>query len=122
MTVCRGIRGATTADANTREAIFEATRELFNKLVEANHIQEDQVASVIFTVTQDLNAAFPATAVREMGWEDTALLCTQEMPVPGALQGCIRVLVLTNTDKEPRDLVNLYLHGAVNLKAEASQK
>ena len=122
MTVCRGIRGATTADANTREAIFEATRELFNKLVEANHIQEDQVASVIFTVTQDLNAAFPATAVREMGWEDTALLCTQEMPVPGALQGCIRVLVLMNTDKEPRDLVNLYLHGAVNLKAEASQK
>ena len=117
MTVCRGIRGATTAEENTREAIFSATRELFCKIVEANQIQEPQVAATFFTTTTDLNASFPATAIREMGWSHTALLCGHEMAVPDSLPRCIRILILVNTDKEPEELTNVYLKGAVNLRA-----
>ncbi len=118
MTMCRGVRGAITADENTKAAIYAATEELFDKMVEANNIQKGQVAAAIFTTTQDLNAAFPATAVRQKGWSNTALMCGHEMAVPNSLSRCIRVLILVNTDKEPRDLVNVYLRGAVNLRSE----
>ena len=121
MTVCRGIRGATTAEDNTKEAIFDATKEVFRKIVEANQIQERQIAAAFFTTTQDLNAAFPARAVREMGWNHTALLCSHEMAVPDGLPRCIRVLILVNTDKEPHELVNVYLGGAVNLRSESTE-
>ncbi len=120
MIVCRGIRGATTCEANTRESIFAATSELFQKMVSANRVVEDQVAAVFFTTTQDLDAAFPATAVREMGWEHTALMCGHDIAVPGSTGMCIRVLLLVNVDKA-LDLVNVYLKGAVHLKEEASQ-
>ena len=120
MTVCRGIRGATTSDENTKEAIFSASTELFRRIVDANQIQEGQVAAAFFTTTQDLNAAFPATAVREMGWSDTAFLCGHEMVVPDGLPHCIRVLVLVNTDKQPHELVNVYLREAVKLRQESS--
>ena len=118
MTACLGIRGATTAEENTKEAICDATRELFSRMVEENEIESPQVAAAFFTTTQDLNAAFPATAVREMGWEHTALLCSHEMAVPDSLSKCIRVLILVNTDKEPRQIVNVYLRGATNLRSE----
>lgn len=121
MTVCRGIRGATTADDNSKEAIFSATEELFAGIVKANQIQEDQVAAVFFTTTQDLNAAFPATAVRRTGWEHTALLCGHEMMVPDGLPRCIRILILVNTDKEPKELENVYLKEAVNLRTEEEE-
>lgn len=119
MTVCRGIRGATTAEDNTKEAIFAATQELFGRIVEVNEVQESQVGAAFFTTTQDLNAAFPATAVREIGWKNTALLCSHEMDVPDGLARCIRVLVLVNTDKEIHDLEDVYLKGAANLRAES---
>ena len=117
-TVCRGIRGAITAEANTQEAIFDASRELFSKIVEANQIQEPQIAAALFSTTQDLNAAFPATAVRKMGWNSTAFLCSHEMGVPEGLSRCIRVLILVNTDKEPHELVNVYLKEASKLRSE----
>ena len=120
MTACRGIRGATTVEENTKGAIFAATNELFCKIVEANQVQETQVAAVFFTTTQDLNAAFPATAVREMGWKHTALLCGHEMAVPDSLPKCIRILILVNTDKEPQELVNIYLRDAVSLRSEST--
>ncbi len=118
MTVCRGIRGATTAEDNTKEEIFAVTQELFSKLIEANQIVEAQVAATFLTTTQDLNAAFPATAVREMGWTRTALLCSHEMAVPDSLPRCIRVLILVNTERESHELVNLYLRDAVGLRPE----
>jgi len=111
MTVCRGIRGATIAESNTAQAIHAATGELLVKLVEANHIEERDVAMVYFTTTPDLNAAFPAAAARQMGWNDTALMGAAEIDVPGSLSGCIRVLILVNTDMEADQLVNLYLNG-----------
>ena len=121
MTVCRGIRGATSADDNTRVAIFAATQELFLKIIEANQVQEDSVAAAFCTTTQDLDAAFPATAIREMGWNHTALLCSHEMNVPDSLPMCIRILILVNTDKAPQDLTDVYLKKASNLRSEGTE-
>ena len=119
--MCRGIRGATTAQENSKEAIFAATKELFGKIVQVNEIEESQIAAAFFTTTQDLNASFPATAVREMGWSSTALLCSHEMAVPDGLAKCIRILLLVNTVKEPHELVNVYLREAVDLRPEATE-
>jgi chorismate mutase len=116
MTVVRGIRGATTAVENTREAILEATRELLVELVEANGIDADDVAATIFTTTQDLNADFPAVAARRLGWTDVPLMCGHEMAVPDAQKRCIRALVMVNTDKGPRELSHVYLRDAKNLR------
>ncbi len=118
MTVCRGIRGATVAAENSDAAIYAATRELLSQLIEANDIQEPDVAAAYFTMTPDLNACFPAAAARQLGWNSTALMGATEVDVPGSLQRCIRVLILLNTDKEPQDLVNLYLNGSAALRLQ----
>ena len=118
MSVCRGIRGATLAEENTASAIHTATRELLAKLIEANHIEEQSVAAAYFTMTPDLNAGFPAAAARQLGWNDTALMGAAEVDVPGSLQRCIRVLILFNTNKEPQELVNLYLNGTEVLRLQ----
>ena len=115
---CRGIRGATTAEENTAEAILAATRELLVLIVEANDLRVEDVASVIFTTTSDLTAAFPAKAAREMGWRDVALLDAQEIPVPGSLERCIRVLIHWNTDKRQDEVVHIYIKGANALRPD----
>lgn len=114
--VCRGIRGATTAEANTKEAILVATRELLRKLVAANDLKTDDIACAVFSTTRDLNAEFPAAAARQMGWEDIALLCGHEMDVPDAMKGVVRVMVLVNTEKTPKELVNIYLKDTYKLR------
>lgn len=118
MTQCRGLRGATVAEANTDAGIYEATREMLSILIESNQIEEKDVACAYFTVTPDLNAAFPAAAARQLGWNNTALMCATEIPVPGSLPSCVRVLILLNTDKEPQDLVNVYLKGTEALRLQ----
>ncbi len=118
MTVCRGIRGATVADDNTAAAIYAATREMLSQLIDANGIEEHDVAAAYFTMTPDLNACFPAAAARQLGWNNTALMGATEVDVPGSLARCIRVLILVNTDKQPRELVNLYLNGTAVLRRE----
>ena len=115
--VCRGMRGATRAEENTREAILSATRELLERLVEANDLRQEQVAAVFFTTTQDLNAEFPAAAARQMGWNDTALMCGHEMNVPDGLSRCVRVLLLVNTEKSADELVRVYLKGTDKLRS-----
>lgn len=117
--VCRGIRGATTAEDNTREAILAATREMFEALVADNAIEADSVAAVFLTTTPDLNAEFPAAAVRQMGWTQAPMLCGHEMAVPDGLPMCIRALVLVNTTKRLDEVVHVYLRGAVNLREQA---
>ncbi len=87
---CRGIRGATTVDANQPEAILEATTELLAEMMRANDLQVEDVASAFFTTTRDLNAEFPAVAANRMGFDDVALLCGHEMDVPGSLHSCLR--------------------------------
>ena len=117
--VCRGIRGATTAEDNTSEAIISATREMFESLVESNAIEPDDVAALFLTTTPDLNAEFPAVAVRQMGWTQAPMLCGHEMAVPGGLPMCIRVLVMVNTTKGLEEIVHVYLRGAVHLREQS---
>jgi chorismate mutase len=115
---CRGIRGATTVDANEVDAILSATRELLEAIVFANGLQASDVASAFFTTTPDLDAAFPAQAARELGWRETALMCSHEMNVPDALPKCIRVLIHWNTDKRQDEIVHVYLRTAATLRSD----
>jgi chorismate mutase len=117
---CRGIRGASTVDANTREAILQAATELLSQMVLGNGVQPDEVASVFFTTTRDLNADFPALAARQMGWNDVALMCAHEMDVPGSLPMCLRILLHVNTEKRPEEIVHVYLRGARVLRPDKS--
>lgn len=116
--ICRGIRGATGVDINDAVAIITATRELLERIVAANDLLVEDVISVIFTATPDLDAAYPARAAREMGWMNTPLLCMQEMVVAGSLPRCIRVLVLWNTDLSPGQVRHVYLDRARALRPD----
>lgn len=117
---CRGIRGATTADANTPDAILQATRELLVLLIEANDLDSEDVCSAIFTTSPDLNAEFPALAARQLGWHNVALMCGHEMAVPGALSSCIRILIHWNTPKTQAEIKHVYIRGARHLRPERS--
>ena len=113
---CRGIRGATTVESDSADAILAATRELLTRIVEANGLAVKDVASAFFTVTSDLTAAFPAQAARGLGWQHVALLDAQEIPVPDSLPRCIRVLIHWNTDKPQAEIRHVYLRGAASLR------
>lgn len=113
---CRGLRGATCARENTREAILEATRELLETLVAHNGFTREDVTSAFFTVTADLDAVHPALAARELGWTDVALLCAQEIPVPGSLPRCVRVLLHINTEHTQAEMRHVYLGAARALR------
>ncbi len=117
MTV-RGMRGATTATANTAEEIIEATQELIDALVRANQLSADDIASAFWTTTRDLTAEFPAFAARQVGWADVPQMCAHEMDVPGKLGMCIRVTLHINTEKAQRDIRHVYLRGATVLRPE----
>ena len=115
-TVCRGIRGATTVERNSREEILAATDELLKLLIEKNDLHPNDVVSIIFTLTEDLDAEFPAVAARNLGWVETALMCTREIPGPGSLQKCIRVLIHVNTTRSASEIQHVYIRKAVNLR------
>jgi len=116
---CRGIRGATTADANTREDIVVATKELLQEMISANGVQEEDVAFILFTTTQDLNAEFPAAAARELGLNTAPLLCGHEMNVLGSLPMCLRILILFNTEKSSDEIMHIYIRGATGLRSDS---
>jgi chorismate mutase len=118
---CRGVRGATTADENSREAILHATRQLLALMIRQNGIDAEDVASAIFTTTTDLDAEFPALAARQLGWIDVPLLCTNEIDVPGSLRQCIRILVHWNTERPQQEIKHIYLKGAVQLRPDLSK-
>ncbi len=115
----RGVRGAITVDANTEAAILDATQELLKQMVMANEVHPDEIAGALFTVTADLNATFPAEATRRLpGWTQVPLMCAQEVPVPGALPRCVRVLMLVNTTKTANEVQHVYLRGAERLRPD----
>lgn len=114
----RGLRGATTVDANTEEAILGATRELLTTMIEANGVRENEVASIFFSSTADLTAAFPARAARDLGWHKVALMGAQEMDVPQGPDRCIRILMHWNTVKGITNLRHVFLHGARALRPD----
>jgi chorismate mutase len=115
---CRGIRGATTAIANTAEDILEVTDELMRLVIKLNDLDPAHVASVIFTTTPDLTATFPALAARDIGWTEVPLLCAHEMAVPGSLQKCVRVMIHANTTRSAAEIRHVYLKGARELRPE----
>lgn len=115
----RGIRGATSAVADTREEILQATRELLGEMLRANGIVEfDDIASILFTTTTDLTATFPAEAARELGMNFVPLLCASEIDVPGRLPRCVRVLMQVNTEKPAREMSHIYLRDAKALRPD----
>lgn len=118
---CRGVRGATTVVENSRDAILLATRQMLALMIRRNEMESEDVASAIFTVTQDLNAEFPALAARQLGWLEVPLLCGYEISVPGSLPLCIRVLVHWNTTKSQADMHHVYIHDAVRLRPDLSK-
>jgi len=112
----RGIRGAITVEKNSQEEIVSATKLLLAEISKANLFEIEEIASVIFSTTKDLNAEFPAVAARELGWKETPLLCTNEIDVPGSLPRCIRVLLLVNCPVKQSEIKHIYLKEAVNLR------
>ncbi len=119
---CRGIRGAITVSANSKQSILAATKKLLLTMAEANKINTDDVGAILFTTTSDLDAEFPAAATRELGWPpNLALLCGHEMSVPDALPRCLRVLMLVNTEMGSDEITHVYLGDAKNLKDKPSR-
>ena len=118
---CRGVRGATTVESNSRDEILAAARQLLALMIRRNDIRKEDVASATFSSTHDLNREFPALAARQMGWLEVPLLCTNEIDVPGALQRCIRVLVHWNTEKPQDEIDHVYIKDAVRLRPDLSK-
>jgi len=118
----RAIRGATTVESDSPEQIRRATRELLETIVDRNGITSADVISAIFTVTHDLTSEFPAHAARELGWLDVPLLCTLEIPVPGSLTRCIRVLLHVESDVPRTGIRHVYLHDARTLRPDLVQE
>jgi chorismate mutase len=119
MASMRGIRGAITVEADEPELILSATRELLEELLRANGLTDyDEVISAIFTTTSDLKSTFPAEAARRMGMGQVPLLCAQEIPVPGSMARCIRVLIHAHTDRKPSELRHVYLRDAQKLRPD----
>ena len=112
------IRGATTVEQDDATAIRTATAELLRRIVARNALAPRDIISALFTLTPDLRSAFPAHAARELGWNDVALLCTMEIPVPGAIERCIRVLLHVETTTPRERLRHVYLRGARALRPE----
>jgi chorismate mutase len=117
----RGIRGATTANGNTRDDILDATCELLETLVKMNGVCVEDIASVIFTMTPDLDAAFPASAARALGWTHVPLLDVSAPRVSKDLGRCIRVLIHWNTDRAQKDISHAYLRDARNLRPDLAK-
>lgn len=117
--VSRAIRGAITVSENTAENISSATIELLRAIITNNDIIEDDIVSVIFTLTADLDAEFPAKSARiELGWRDVPMVCAAEIPVPGSIEKCIRVMITVNTTKPKHEIRHVYLGNAQRLRPD----
>jgi chorismate mutase len=114
----RGVRGATTVGENTKDEIILKTQEMLNRIIEINGIAIDDIASAVFSVTEDLDAEFPAVAARKLGWIYTPLFCTREIPVKGSLKNCIRALLHINTEMDQKDIIHVYLGEAKKLRPD----
>jgi len=118
--LCRGVRGATTVEQNSREEILTATRQLLALIIRRNGIESADVASATFTTTHDLDAEFPALAARQLGWLEVPLLCGNEMVAAEGLPRCIRILIHWNTDKSQGEIHHVYARDAVRLRPDLS--
>jgi chorismate mutase len=112
----RGLRGATTVDADTVGQVTDRSQELMRELMTRNDLDEDDIVSALFTTTADVTSIFPATAIREIGFGAVPLLCASEISVPGSMPRCIRVLLHVYTARSRDDMHHVYLHGAQGLR------
>ena len=112
----RGLRGATTVDADTAAQVTERSQELMREIMARNELVEDDIVSVLFTATPDVTSIFPATAIREIGFGAVPMLCAAEIAVPGAMPLCIRVLLHVHTTRSRDEMHHVYLHGAQVLR------
>ncbi|MER7206169.1 chorismate mutase [Streptosporangium sp. NPDC000239] len=117
----RAIRGAVQVDANDRDAILAGVTELVTEVMGRNRLTTDDVISVIFTATPDLNAEFPALAARKLGFHDVPLICASEIDVPGALPRVVRLMAHVETDRPRQEIHHVYLHGAAALRVDIAQ-
>ena len=120
MTV-RGVRGATMLKENNSEEMNEAVIELLQELFEKNGIQNNDLISIFFTSTKDLNCSFPAAAARKLGLGDVPLICSQEIDVPNAPAKVVRILMHVNTELERNQIKHVYLRGAEVLRQDLAQ-
>ena len=118
---CRAIRGAITIDENTNDAILSDTKTLLHEMLYSNHIQTEDIVSIFFSLTPDLNATFPARAARQMGYKNIPLFCMQEIDVPEGLGKCLRILVHINSDKPNAEIIHSYLKDAHILRPDYQQ-
>ena len=118
----RGIRGAIDVSSNEEGKILEAAAQLLNRILEVNSVSKEDITAVIFSMSKDLNAAFPAKAARQMGWNEVPLFCCTEIDVPDALPKCIRVLMLVNTSRKQGEIKHVYLGGAAALREDLQHK
>jgi chorismate mutase len=119
----RGIRGAAVAESDHPKEILATTQGLLQAILAANPtLQPEDIASALFTVTGDLTSAYPARAARQMGWTEVPLMCALEIPVPGSLPHCIRVLLHWNTDLPQNQIQHVYLGAAASLRPDLIQK
>jgi chorismate mutase len=115
----RGVRGAITVNENDEQEIISATERLLKEAVDSNNIVADHVASIFISATADVDAAFPARALRNLdGWTYVPVMCMQELSVPGSLQKCIRVMIHFNTEKTQGEIKHIYLEGAAGLRPD----
>ncbi|HVB92630.1 MAG TPA: chorismate mutase [Acidimicrobiales bacterium] len=112
----RGLRGATTVDADTADQVTERSQELMREIMTRNELAEEDIVSILFTATPDVTSIFPATAIREIGFGAVPLLCAAEIAVPGAMPRCIRVLLHVHSSKSKDEIHHVYLHGAQVLR------
>lgn len=117
----RGIRGATTVERDEPPLVLDATRELLEEILRLNEIDDfGEIVSAVFTTTSDLNSTFPAEAARKLGMDQVPLLCAGEIPVPGSMPHCIRILLHLNTSKPQSEIVHVYLREAKRLRPDVT--
>lgn len=117
----RAIRGATTVENNTKEEIWDATEEMLSEIVAANNLKQEDMISITFTLTKDLDACYPAVRAREMGFTNVPLMNMPELAVPGSLEKCIRVIIETNSQKSLDEINHIYLRGAKRLRPDLAK-
>jgi len=115
---CRGIRGAITVEHNDGQEILSATKELLLRIVEENHVPVEEIVSIYFSTTDDLDQVFPALAARQLGWCYVPMLCSNEIATPTGLKKCIRILMHVNTTKSQKEIKHIYLREAKTLRPD----
>lgn len=114
----RAIRGAITVENNSADEILAATEKMLKTIIDENNLKIDDMISMLFSLTTDLDAVFPARAARNMGIVDVPLMCMSEIPIDGALEKCVRILLHVNSDKSLKEINHVYLGGAVVLRPD----